>query len=310
MSKPPIKVAIVGVGKIARDQHFPAIAANPDFELAAVVSSREPPAGLQGFRTIRDLVDVRPDIEAISLCTPPQGRHALARTAIDAGRHVMLEKPPGASVSEIGDLVDAARGRGVALFATWHSREAPAVEPARKWLSDKRIRSVRINWKEDVRRWHPGQTWIWEPGGLGVFDPGINALSVVTRIMPNTPFLTAATLEFPSNCAAPIAAQLDLTDASGTPIRAEFDFLQTGPQTWEIVAETDSGQLHLMMGGAKLDIAGETVIDATDVEYPGLYRRFAEIVERREIDVDLAPFRLVADSFMLGRRIEVAPFVE
>ena len=44
--------------------------------------------------------------------------------------------------------------------------------------------SGRIIWKEDVHHWHPGQRWIWEPGGFGVFDPGINALSVLTEILP------------------------------------------------------------------------------------------------------------------------------
>jgi hypothetical protein len=43
---------------------------------------------------------------------------------------------------------------------------------------------VEIVWHEDVRKWHPGQQWIWEPGGFGVFDPGINALSIATRIFP------------------------------------------------------------------------------------------------------------------------------
>jgi D-galactose 1-dehydrogenase len=305
-----IKLALVGIGKIARDQHIPTIAANPDFELVAAVTRHEPPPGVAVFRDISQLIDSDLDLDAVSLCTPPQGRHALARQALEAGLHVMLEKPPGASVSEIHDLIRTAEAKNVTLFATWHSREAAAVEPARAWLADKTIRSVQINWKEDVRRWHPGQTWIWQPGGLGVFDPGINALSVLTQILPSTPFLTAAELRFPSNCAAPIAATLELSDRLGTPIHAEFDFLQTGPQTWEIVADTDAGPFHLSSGGACLELAGEKVVEATDVEYPGLYRHFAELVAERRSDVDLSPFQLVGDAFMLGRRIEVEPFIE
>src|SRR3546814_4182786 len=88
----------------------------------------------------------------------------------------MLEKPPGATLSEVHALEALARKQGRTLFATWHSREAAAVEPARALLATRKIRSVRVEWKEDVRHWHPGQAWIWEPGGLGVFDPGINAL--------------------------------------------------------------------------------------------------------------------------------------
>ncbi len=309
----PIKLAIVGLGKIARDQHVPALAADPAFDLAAVVTRYEPPPGLPSMRDLEELIDARPDVRAVSFCTPPQGRHALARRALEAGLDVMLEKPPGATVAEIEDLRELALARQGVLFATWHSRESAAVEPAREWLSEKQIRSVQINWKEDVRRWHPGQKWIWEAGGLGVFDPGINALSVLTRILPAMPFLKSAMLRFPSNCATPIAASLELSDSRGTPIGAEFDFLQTGPQTWEILVETDAGELHLWEGGAKLAIAGASVVDTVDTghaEYPGLYRRFARLVEQREVDVDLAPFRLVADAFMIGSRIEVEPFVE
>src|SRR5205807_1282851 len=172
--------------------------------------------------------------------------------ALAAGKHVMLEKPPGATVGEIKPLLTAAAAAGRTLFATWHSRFAPAVEPARRLLDGRRVTAVRISWKEDVRVWHPGQAWIWEPGGLGVFDPGINALSILTRILPEPVFLTEAELSFPSNRQAPIAANLSLTTASDLPIAAEFDFRQTGPQSWDIRIETDAGQLKLSLGGARM----------------------------------------------------------
>src|SRR5437899_2197349 len=131
------------------------------------------------------------------------------------GKHVLLEKPPGATVSELEPLVAAARESGRTLFATWHSRFAPAVEPARSFLASREIKSVVVEWKEDVRVWHPGQAWIWEPGGLGVFDPGINALSIMTHILPRPFFLTRAELSFPRNRAAPIAADLAFSDDTG-----------------------------------------------------------------------------------------------
>ena len=81
--------------------------------------------------------------------------------------------------------------------------------------------------------------------GFGVFDPGINALSILTRILPRPFFLTAAELSFPRNRAAPIAADLVFSDDAGTAIRAEFDWRQTGPQTWDIRVETDAGRLTL-----------------------------------------------------------------
>ncbi len=306
----PIRIAVVGIGKIARDQHLPALAANADYELVAGVSRNASLDGVANFTNIAELLASGIQVDAVSLATPPQGRHAIAREALEGGVHVMLEKPPGATVSEVDDLANCARAKGVVLFATWHSRESAATAPARDWLADKAIRSIRINWKEDVRRWHPGQTWIWQPGGMGVFDPGINALSLLTAIVPEAPFVTSAELQFPSNRDAPIRAALDMTDARATPIHAEFDFLQTGEQTWEILVETDAGRLHITGGGARLDIDGQVVAGGGDGEYPGLYRRFADLVRSGKSDVDLSPFRLVADAFMIGKRIEVEPFVE
>ena len=307
----PLRIAVVGVGKIARDQHLPALAANPDYELVGTVT-RQPDTTLAvpNFRTIADLVAGVESVAAVSLCTPPVGRHALAQAALDAGLDVMLEKPPGATLSEVDVLVARADAGGRCLFATWHSREAPAVAPARAWLADRRIDAVAIRWLEDVRHWHPGQAWIWEPGGLGVFDPGINALSIATAILPRPLFLTAAELFVPANRQTPIAANLTLTDSAATPMTATFDWRQQGEQVWEIRVQTDAGELWLSEGGAALQLPGEALVKQAPAEYPGLYRRFATLVRARRSDVDLSPLTLAADAFLLGRRTLVDAFRE
>jgi D-galactose 1-dehydrogenase len=304
----PLRIAIVGFGKIARDQHVPAIAATEGAVLAAIVSRNASLAGVPHASTLDALLRDGPPVDAVALCTPPQVRRAQAARALAAGKHVMLEKPPGATVGEIKPLLATATAARCTLFATWHSRFAPAVEPARRLLAGRRITAVRIAWKEDVRVWHPGQAWIWEPGGLGVFDPGINALSILTRILPQPLFVTSADLAFPANRDAPIAATLSLSDAEGLPITAQFDFRQTGPQSWDIDVDTDVGPVTLSSGGARLTAAGEQRVDAAEAEYIGLYRRFVELVATEENDVDLAPLQLVADAFMLGRRRTVEPF--
>lgn len=303
-----LRIAIVGFGKIARDQHVPAIAATPGVELAAVASRNASLPGVPHFTTLDELLRHGTAIDAVALCTPPQVRRGQAALALAAGKHVLLEKPPGATVAEIAPLLAAAHGARRTLFATWHSRFAPAVEPARNLLSGRRIGAVTVAWKEDVRVWHPGQGWIWEPGGLGVFDPGINALSILTRILPRPLFVTAAALSFPANRQAPIAASLALADTEGLPVRAEFDFRQTGVQTWDIDVETDGGRLTLSSGGARLTENGEVLVDAPEAEYRGLYGRFVELAGRGASDVDLAPLTLVADAFLLGRRSTVEAF--
>ncbi|WP_404406521.1 Gfo/Idh/MocA family protein [Pelagibacterium halotolerans] len=304
------KIAIVGFGKIARDQHVPSIAENPDFTFAAAVSRNARAEGVDNFATLEELFESRPDIGVVALCTPPQVRFEYAKKAIAAGKHVLLEKPPGATLSEVATLEAMAREKSVVLFATWHSRYAPAVEPARDWLKGKAITGVEIVWREDVKHWHPGQKWIWEAGGLGVFDPGINGLSILTAILPEPIHVTRANLEFPANCQTPIAAQVDFVTASGVAVKGDFDWRQEGPQSWDITVVTDAGTLAISEGGAKMAIDGERVVDGEDREYPGIYAHFAQLLASGESDVDVTPLRQVADAMMLGRRETVAAFHE
>ncbi len=305
-----IKIAIVGVGKIVRDQHLPSIAKNADYQLIAAASRNGTVDGIDNFKSIEAMFEAVPAIEAVSLCMPPQFRYEAARTALEAGKHVFLEKPPGATLSEVADLEALAASKGLSLFASWHSRYAPGVEAAKTFLAGTKINGVQVIWKEDVRHWHPNQDWIWAAGGLGVFDPGINALSIVTHILPNPLFITAATLEFPENRDAPIAASITFTNADKLPVTADFDWRQTGHQSWDIIAETEAGRMVLSEGGAKLSIDGKLVHDEPEQEYPALYARFAEIIKGKTSDVDLAPLRHVADAFMLGRRKFVEAFVD
>jgi D-galactose 1-dehydrogenase len=306
MSKTPI--AVVGIGKIARDQHLPSISRSPSFEMAAAVSRNASVDGVPNYASLEAYLPESGDIPAIAFCTPPSGRYDMASAAIAAGKHVLIEKPPGATLGEVEALAAQAAAKGVVLFATWHSRFAAAVAPAKAWLKGKTIKRAEIIWKEDVRRWHPGQAWIWQPGGFGVFDPGINALSILTEIMPDEVYVTDASLDVPENCQTPIAASVKMRGEAGYPIDMELDWLQTGPQTWDITVETDSGTLKLSMGGSVMSIDGKPVSEAPDTEYDEIYRRFAELIARGESDVDVRPQRLVGDCFFLGKRNLVEAF--
>jgi len=303
-----VAIAIVGGGKIARDAHIPAIAGSDDFTLAAAVTLADAQLpGLPNFRTIAEMKAASPDVTAVALCTPPRSRHALALQAIAAGLDILNEKPPAATLAEAQDIAARANAAGRVLYQSWHSRDAAGVEPARAWLKGKTLRGVTITWKEDVRVWHPGQEWIWEPG-IGVFDPGINALSVATAILPDVLRLKSSALRFPANKAAPIAASLAY-DCGGVPVAVEFDFDQKGPQTWDIDIDTEAGTLKLSLGASKMALDGKPVDVGTVPEYAALYARFAALLKARQSDADFTPFACVADAFLLGARTTIAPFV-
>ena len=303
-----IKLALVGVGKIARDQHVPAIRGDAGFVLAATADPQGGLPDVARYPSLDALLASGERIDAVSLATPAAGRRALVARALAAGLHVMVEKPPAATLSEVADMAARADAAGRTLFTAWHSRGAPFVAAARDWLRSRRVTGLRIAWKEDVRHWHPGQEWLFGPGGFGCFDCGINALSIATTILPQPLFVEAATLLVPQGRDQPIAASLSARtgEAAG---RIDFDIRQAGEQTWDIEVDTDAGTLALRDGGATIERPGVAPERAASREYASLYARFAALIAAGRSDVDAAPLRLVADALLVGGRTAVAPFV-
>ena len=295
---------LAGIGKIARDQHVPAIEASPRWALTCTVSRSGTVEGVPAFTDLEQALAAHPDIRTVSLCHPPVPRFEIAQTAIAAGCNVMLEKPPGATLAEVDELARMARARGVTLFTSWHSRMARGVPAAKAWLAGRDVTAVGVRWLEDIRQWHPGQDWVFEPGGMGVFDPGSNALSILTEVLPMPFHLREAELDVPANRQTPVAARLSFSDG----IEVTFDWLHTGDPVWEITVETPSGTLVLQEGGDRLLIDEQEQAVAGPGEYPALYERLAELVETGESEVDISPMVHLADAMTLGRRIEVAPF--
>jgi predicted dehydrogenase len=305
----PIPIAILGFGKIAADQHVPAITGNPRFALAAS-SSRSGQGVGRCFTDWRELIGSVDGLEAVAITTPPEPRYEIARACIEAGLHCLLEKPPTVGLSEIADLACLAEAKGVTLFTTWHAQHNAAVTAAADALAGKRIASMDIHWHEDVRKWHPGQQWVWEPGGFGVFDPGINAFSIATRIFPGGLFVQSSDLHFPANAQTPIAADVVFhsPEADG-PLRASLDWRRSEGEEWTIAIRTSDGNdLRLEAGGGRLLIDGQEHPEEGLDEYPDIYRTFVDLIDGRTSLVDVAPLRLVADCLLLGRRHLVEPF--
>lgn len=304
----PIRIAIIGFGKIAADQHVPSIAGNPCFELAAT-SSRSGQGIEPVFADWRELLQKVEGLKAVAITTPPSVRHEIARECLARGLHVLMEKPPTVTLSETDDLAVFAKTKAVTLFATWHARHNPAVAAAGKILAGKRISEMQIIWHEDVHKWHPGQQWIWEPGGFGVFDPGINAFSIATAIFPGELFVRSAELSFPDNAQTPIAAEIEFaSDFADGPLRCSLDWRRTEGEEWTISVRTaEDTEIRLVEGGSRLIVDGVEQNLAQSGEYADIYREFVDLIDECRSSVDVRPLRLVADCFLASSRRIVEP---
>ena len=211
------KIGIIGLGKIAQDQHIPVIKGNPAFELVAVASQRGLTRRRRGARGAR---------------LPPASRVAGGRcrrhlhAAADAPSRSRGKRSPPASTC-------CWRSRRRRRPASWSTSAALPQRAAgrssppgtrnitgrstrpRRWLAGQTVRRLRIAWKEDVRKWHPGQRWIWQAGGFGVFDPGINALSIMTKDPARAGLRAARRAAVPGEPDAPIAADIEFGVGNG-----------------------------------------------------------------------------------------------
>src|SRR5579872_2841167 len=285
----PIKIAIIGYGKIAEDQHVPSIRNNDRFDLVAS-SSRSGQGVEQTFTDWHELIRNIDRLDAVAITTPPGPRFDIARECIAAGLHCLLEKPPTAGLAQIADLDCRARQAKTSLFTTWHAQHHSTVDAAAKALAGKRIKSMEILWHEDVHKWHPGQDWIWQPGGFGVFNPGINGFSIATKIFPGGLFVRSAELKVPQNAHTPIAADIIFSSPQADgPLHASLDWRRTEGEEWTITVETSEGEtVRLEAGGAKLILNGGAVQEDSGIgEYPDIYRTFADLIDERRSLVDV-----------------------
>ncbi|WP_336945022.1 Gfo/Idh/MocA family oxidoreductase [Asaia sp. HN010] len=300
-----IRIAVIGIGQIARQQHLPVLENDPDFQIVAAVSPAPVALDVPVFSSLAELRQSRLALDAVALCTPPDLRYALAREALTAGWHVLLEKPPTLTRSQADSLSRLAEERALTLFAAWHSTYAPAVPVLRDILPALAVERVTIAWKENAEKWHPGADWLWRAGALGVFDAGINALSILCALSTETLLYDTALLSFYRDQQAPFQVKLAMRGSkTELAVTAEFDWRhEAASEIWEIVWHAKKGEnVSLSEGGARLRVGSREIALSEAREYAGVYRHFATLIRERRSSLDLRALDIVTDALAFGVR--------
>ncbi len=135
-----VRVGIIGSGGIARAAHMPAYAKDPDCEIVVVcdVSEKARKAAAEKFGVSRAVEDYRevaadPEIDAVSVCTPNFMHRDPTVACLEAGKHVIVEKPIATNAAEGADMVRAAKKADRILAVGLHFRYNPSVEALRRF---------------------------------------------------------------------------------------------------------------------------------------------------------------------------------
>ncbi len=135
-----MRIAIVGAGLQAR-RRAAVIAASTDTEMVVVAATHMTSAArlAQEVRaeasTDWAAAVVRPDVDAVIVCTPPDLHEEIASVALGAGKHVLCEKPLARSSAEAQRMVDQADADGRILWCGFNHRYHPALRQVRQWLA-------------------------------------------------------------------------------------------------------------------------------------------------------------------------------
>jgi predicted dehydrogenase len=193
MQSRKLRVGVIGVGGIGRDQHLPAWASVPFAELTAAADLNE--AALQRatdqfaipyrFTDWRDLVEH--DLDVIDVCTPNVTHLPIALAALRAGKHVLCEKPLATTAADVLRLRDASRAADRLVMAAQNFRfDAASVELKKRADAGVfgEIYYTRAQWLR--RRLLPARPTFTEKalsGGGPMLDLGVHLIDLAYWLM-------------------------------------------------------------------------------------------------------------------------------
>jgi predicted dehydrogenase len=173
-----LRYGVIGAGVIA-PLHLQAIAALDDVEVVGIsaldhkaAAALARGAGCASFVDHRDLLALAPDV--VVVCTPHPSHPALTIESLDAGAHVLVEKPLAVEAREADAMIEAADGTGLLLGVCFQQRFRPVIAAARDLVTSGRIGElVRVSIVDPLYRpnaYYASAGWrgTWEGEGGGV----------------------------------------------------------------------------------------------------------------------------------------------
>jgi predicted dehydrogenase len=147
----PPRIGVIGTGWWATTAHLPALRDYPSAELAAIADPNAANLEAAGshfgverrFPDYREMLDAG-RLDGVVIAVPHTFHYEIARDALDAGLHVLLEKPMTLRASEAWDLVERARGRGLQLVIGYESHFTRHAVAARDLVQSGRIGELRF----------------------------------------------------------------------------------------------------------------------------------------------------------------------
>lgn len=190
-SQNPVRLGVVGLGR-GFMLMIPTFSADPRVRLVAAAApraeSREAFAAEFGGRTYEDIASLSadPDVEAVYVATPHQMHADHVCAALEAGKHVLVDKPIAISMFDADRMVAAAKASGRHLIVGPSHSFDPPVEAAARLIESGEFGSLRMiqafNYTDFLYRPRRPEELRSEEGGGILFSQAIHQIDVVRRL--------------------------------------------------------------------------------------------------------------------------------
>lgn len=183
---------MVGYGLSAKVFHIPLILTVPEFTLHAIVQRSPKPdddaekdhRGVKAYRSIDDIVKDE-KLEVIVLTTSPDTHFAMAKLALEAGKHVIVEKPFTPTPKEADELVALASKHGRLLSVYQNRRWDSDFLTLSKYISNGSLGRV-VEFETHFDRHRPAapkDNWkLKQAGGTAIYDLGTHLIDQVVHL--------------------------------------------------------------------------------------------------------------------------------
>ena len=317
MKKSPYSLGLIGFGNIGKI-HYDALtkSGQTDFQVKAIADL--------STQSVREVLK-NPNIQAVSINTPPNTHHQLVMDALRGGKHVLVEKPPALTVAQCEEMSVCANQRGKVLFMSFHARYNPCVEAAKMELVDKNIEGIDIQYSEYAPNYHATSGWVFNPeiaGGGVLIDSGINALSVVTYVLPDWTsfFVRDAKFKKAGGFKVETEAHVGFSFGSKGSGTLSMDWMNKGPEIRQVTFTADgdtyvvdivknifskNGEVRMIVDASReiVDQQSEykqSLNSSLSSEYRGVYRDFARHLAQGKPLISIKELAFIQEAYRLG----------
>lgn len=251
-----LRAGVIGAGAIAAFRHLPEYAAHPDVELVAVGDPRLERAQAEAARfgvaaAYADYHEMlaRERLDAVSVCTPNYLHAPVTIDALEAGAHVLVEKPMATSLADADAMIAAAGRSGRVLMVDQNERFMP-VHTAARWVLESgalgRVLTFRAFYGHDgPEHWTPTAEWFFTrdqsiSGALG--DLGVHKADILR-------FLLGSDVEEVAAFTGTLQKSAEVNDNAVLLLRFQGGVFGTLAASWTYNYAQESGTVLYCEGG-------------------------------------------------------------